>query len=72
MAFLGKVHAFLGKLGGKKFVASLAGALVVAGAALGWWDETVASTWAQYIVAYIFVQGAADKATGGLTESPKA
>lgn len=71
LSFLSGVHAFIGKIGGKRFVAALAGALVILGGSLGWWDEATASTWASNILLYIGGQGVVDRLTGGLTESPK-
>lgn len=72
LAFLGNLHGFLGKLGGKRFLVAFAALIaVVFGAKLGI-TEDQARGYAELAAGYIFVQTVADKATGGATSSEKA
>lgn len=67
--FLSKVHGFIGKLGGKRFLVSAVGAIVILGGAMGWWDEATVSQYTEAAIGYLFVQSSFDKLTGGATSS---
>jgi hypothetical protein len=69
LAWLGKAHEVVGKLGGKRFLVSFSGTLAILGGAMGWWDEATVSHYAEIAIGYVFAQGALDKLTGGATSS---
>ncbi|MBE7463858.1 MAG: hypothetical protein HS116_10165 [Planctomycetes bacterium] len=63
------MRAFLGKLGGRKFILAVFAALAVALHGLFGLDETSVMTLGGIVASYLLGQGFADGLSGGLTST---